>query len=67
MRREFRLSFRRIKAARTHRYVSEIVNDAVRLALSEDHEDLAAFDVRISEPVISYAALQKNLKSHGKL
>ncbi|HEU4652875.1 MAG TPA: hypothetical protein VFS47_02765 [Steroidobacteraceae bacterium] len=43
------------------------MNDAVRLALSEDHEDLAAFDVRISEPVISYAALQKNLKSHGKL
>jgi plasmid stability protein len=57
----------RIKAADTHRSVSEIVNDAVRLALREDQDDLAAFDDRVAEPTISYEALLKDLKAHGKL
>ena len=50
-----------------HRSVSDIVNDAVRLALREDQEDLAAFAVRAAEPVMSYEALLKDLKAHGKL
>ncbi len=33
----------RIKAATTHQSVSEVVNEAVRVALSEDQEDLKAF------------------------
>ncbi|MEP6608232.1 MAG: CopG family transcriptional regulator [Burkholderiaceae bacterium] len=57
----------RLKAADTHRSVSGIVNDAVRLALREDQEDLAAFEDRVAEPVISYEALLKDLKAHGKL
>lgn len=57
----------RIKAAHTNRSVSEIVNDAVRRALSEDQEDLAAFEDRVAEPVISYEELLKDLKAHGKL
>lgn len=57
----------RLKAAHTHRSVSDIVNDAVRLALREDHEDLAAFEDRAGEPVLSYEALLKDLKAHGKL
>lgn len=57
----------RIKAAHTNRSVSEIVNDAVRRALSEDQEDLAAFEDRVAEPVISYEDLLKDLKAHGKL
>jgi hypothetical protein len=57
----------RLKAAHTHRSISEIVNDAVRLALREDEEDLAAFEDRVAEPVISYEALLKDLKAHGKL
>jgi hypothetical protein len=57
----------RIKAADTHRTVSEIVNDAVRASLREDQEDLAAFEERVAEPVISYEALLKDLKAHGKL
>ena len=57
----------RLKAAHTHRSVSDIVNDAVRLALREDQEDLAAFEDRVAEPVISYEALLKDLKAHGKL
>jgi len=57
----------RLKAAHTHRSVSEIVNDAVRLSLREDQEDLGAFEDRVAEPVISYEALLKDLKAHGKL
>jgi hypothetical protein len=36
----------RIKAAAAARSISDIVNDAVRIALAEDAEDLAAFDRR---------------------
>ncbi len=57
----------RLKAADTHRSISELVNDAVRQTLREDQEDLAAVEDRIAEPTISYEALLKDLKAHGKL
>jgi hypothetical protein len=57
----------RLKAAHTHRSISQIVNDAVRMALQEDQEDLAAFEDRVAEPVLSYEALLKDLKKNGKL
>jgi len=57
----------RVKAANTHQSVSEVVNEAVRLALREDQEDLSAFEDRVAEPTLSYEALLKDLKSHGKL
>jgi hypothetical protein len=57
----------RLKAAHTNRSVSDIVNDAIRMSLREDQEDLAAFEDRVAEPVISYEALLKDLKAHGKL
>jgi len=57
----------RLKAAETHRSISDIVNDAVRLALREDQKDLSAFDDRVAEPTISYEALLEDLKAHGKL
>jgi plasmid stability protein len=57
----------RVKAATTHRSVSEIVNDALRLALREDQEDLAAFEERVAEPTMTYEELLDDLKAHGKL
>ena len=57
----------RVKAANTHQSVSEVVNEAVRLALREDAEDLSAFEERAEEPTLSYEALLADLKSHGKL
>ena len=57
----------RIKAAHTQRTVSELVNEAVRLALREDQLDLAAFDERAHEPTMTYEELLKDLKAHGKL
>lgn len=57
----------RLKAAHTHRSVSDIVNEAVRVALAEDQEDLAAFQQRASEPTLSYEELLNDLKAHGQL
>lgn len=57
----------RLKAAHTHRSISDVVNDAVRYSLREDQQDLSAFDERVNEPEISYEALLKDLKAHGKL
>ena len=57
----------RIKAATTHQSVSEVVNEAVRIALSEDQEDLNAFSTRAKESTLSYEELLEDLKSHGKI
>ena len=57
----------RVKAANTHQSVSEVVNEAVRMALREDAEDLSVFEERAKEPTLSYEALLKDLKTHGKL
>ena len=57
----------RLKAAHTQRSLSHLVNEAVRQALHEDEEDLAAFDERVYEPLISYEEVLKDLKKHGKI
>lgn len=55
----------RLKAARTHRSVSELVAEAVREALREDQEDLAALRWRAAEASKAYEALLKKLKAGG--
>ena len=57
----------KIKSLETSRSMSEIINDAVKEALSEDAEDLAAFDERQDEPLISYADMVKRLKKDGRI
>ena len=57
----------RMKAATAHVSVSDVVNEAVRLALQEDQEDLKVFEERAIEKTISYEELLNDLKSHGKL
>ncbi len=57
----------KLKAVETSRSVSELVNDAVREALSEDAEDLQAFEERSSEPLISYDEMVKRLKRDGRI
>ncbi|MBI4728408.1 MAG: CopG family transcriptional regulator [Acidobacteria bacterium] len=57
----------RIKAAHSRRTLSDIVNEAVRLALREDQEDLAAITARAHEPAMTYQQLLKDLKAHGKI
>jgi len=57
----------KLKAASTDLSVSELVDEAVRLLMNEDQEDLEAIAVRIEEPVVSYEALLNDLKKHGKI
>jgi len=57
----------RLKSVETSRSVSELVNEAVREALSEDAEDLATFDERAHEPLISYDEMIKRLKKDGRI
>ena len=57
----------RLKAVETSRSLSDLVNEAVRESLAEDAEDLAAFEDRISEPLISYDEMIKKLKKDGRI
>jgi hypothetical protein len=58
---------RRLKAAVAHRSISEIVNDAIRAALREDEEDIAAFAERERETPMSYEVFLTRLKADGTL
>jgi len=57
----------RLKAIETSKSVSELVNDAVREALAEDAEDIAAFEERVAEPLIAYDEMVKRLKRDGRI
>ena len=57
----------RLKSLETSRSVSDIVNQALKHALSEDAEDLAAFAERAAEPTVSYEAFVQELKASGRL
>ncbi len=57
----------RMKAVETSQSVSELVNRAVKEALAEDAEDIAAFEERVGEPLISYEAMIKRLKKDGRI
>ena len=57
----------RLKAAAVRRSMSEIVNDAIRAALREDEEDLAAFAERAQEETLSYEDFLAQLKADGTL
>jgi hypothetical protein len=47
--------------------MSELVNDAVKRALAEDAEDLAAFSDRVREPNLAFEDVVKDLKRRGKI
>ncbi|MEO7760533.1 MAG: CopG family transcriptional regulator [Casimicrobiaceae bacterium] len=57
----------RLKAAATDRSISDMVNDAVKVALAEDAEDLAAFDQRKGERSVSFESLVRDLRKRGRI
>jgi hypothetical protein len=57
----------RLKSAETEKSVSELVNDAVRMSLSEDADDLAMFEARSVEPNLRFEDVVKDLRKRGKL
>jgi hypothetical protein len=57
----------KLKSVETSRSVSDLVNQAIRVALAEDAEDLAAFEERVNEPLLSYDEMVKRLKKDGRI
>jgi hypothetical protein len=57
----------RLKAAHAERSVSDLVNMAVSRSLTEDADDLQAFETRKKEPSLSFENVLKDLKRRGKL
>jgi len=57
----------RLKAAAMDRSISDMVNDAVKAALAEDAEDLAAFADRNSERSLSFDTFVQGLKRRGRI
>ncbi|MBK9115869.1 MAG: CopG family transcriptional regulator [Betaproteobacteria bacterium] len=57
----------RLKAAATDRSISDMVNDAVKIALAEDAEDLVSFDQRKSERSVSFESLVRDLRKRGRI
>jgi len=57
----------RLKAAATDRSISEIVNEAVELALGEDAADLEALETSRGEPVLSFDEVVKDLRRRGRI
>lgn len=57
----------RLKAVETTQSISKLVNDAIKESLAEDAEDIAAFEARAKEPLISYDTMIKRLKKDGRI
>ncbi|MBI4642922.1 MAG: CopG family transcriptional regulator [Deltaproteobacteria bacterium] len=57
----------RVKAAETDQTISDLVNEAVKLSLAEDAEDLAVFEERALEPNLPFEEVLKDLKQRGKI
>ena len=57
----------RIKSIETSRSMSDLINEAIRESIAEDAEDLAIFDERAEETLISYDEMVKRLKKDGRI
>lgn len=57
----------RLKAAAADRSISDVVNEAVKAALAEDAEDLAAFDKRKTERSVSFESFVRGLRKRGRI
>jgi len=57
----------RLKAVETTQSISKLVNNAIKESLSEDADDIAAFEERAKEPMISYDAMIQRLKKDGRI
>jgi hypothetical protein len=57
----------KMRAAASDVSVSELIDEAVRLLMREDQEDLAAISERVNEPEVTYEAFLNELKANGKI
>ena len=57
----------RLRAAACNRSISDMVNDAVRMTLAEDADDLKDADQRQAEPSTSFEEFVTSLRDSGRL
>ena len=57
----------RLRAAASDRSVSDMVNDAVRMALAEDASDLESFSTRRGDKSVSFESFVTGLKRRGRI
>ena len=57
----------RLKAAACNRSISDMVNEAVRMTLAEDADDLKDADQRQAEPSSSFEDFVTSLRNSGRL
>ena len=58
----------KMKSIETSKSISDHVNEAVKAALAEDADDIAAFEERANESqLISFSEMLKRLKKDGRI
>ena len=57
----------RMKSASSDRTISEVVNEAVKLNLAEDAEDIEAFESRAKEPDLDFEKVVRGLRQRGQI
>jgi len=57
----------RLKAAASDQSISDMVNDAVKVVLAEDAEDLAAVAARRKEQSLSFRSFVQGLRRRGRI
>ena len=57
----------RLKAAETRESMSQLVNDAVRILLAEDLEDITAWKERRNEKSFGYEEFLEQLRADGTI
>ena len=57
----------KMRAAASDVSISELIDEAVRLLMREDQEDLAAISERVNESEVTYEAFLNELKANGKI
>ena len=57
----------KLKSVHSSRTMSDLINDAIRVSLAEDYEDLQAFENRMNEPELDFELVLKELKESGRL
>lgn len=57
----------KLKSIETSKSISALVNQAVKDALAEDAFDIASYEERENEPVVSFTEMVKRLKNDGRI
>jgi hypothetical protein len=57
----------RLKAAASKRSISEMVNEAVRIILTEDADDLRDVESRQAEPSADFEGFMAHLRESGRI